>query len=156
VISLTLDLGWEGFASYFSSAVEFAIKIQAYWFRTAVQTSAMIVLLAGSALLLACGSSSGPAESTLTPPPASSHTVDLSWQTSTSRDISGYNIYRAPYSDSCGEFTRINSALDTGTSYTDSTVANGTSYCYAITAVSTSNAESGYSNIVSNIQIPAN
>jgi fibronectin type 3 domain-containing protein len=45
--------------------------------------------------------------------------------------------------------------LNTGTLYTDAAVTDGTSYCYAATAVNTSNAESGYSNIVSNIQIPA-
>jgi hypothetical protein len=33
---------------------------------------------------------------------------------------------------------------------------NGTVYCYAATAVNTSDQESGYSNIVSNVQIPAN
>jgi hypothetical protein len=32
---------------------------------------------------------------------------------------------------------------------------NGTSYCYATTGVDTSNQESGYSNVVSNVQIPA-
>jgi hypothetical protein len=45
--------------------------------------------------------------------------------------------------------------LDTSTLYTDSNVVNGTSYCYASTAVNISNQESGYSNVVSNIQIPA-
>lgn len=46
------------------------------------------------------------------------------------------------------------SVLDTSTLYPDSTVVDGTAYCYASTAVNTSNEESGYSNIVSNIQIP--
>jgi fibronectin type 3 domain-containing protein len=45
--------------------------------------------------------------------------------------------------------------LNTSTSYTDSVVVNGTSYCYAATAVDSSNQESGYSNIASNVQIPA-
>lgn len=82
------------------------------------------------------------------------HTVSLSWTASTSSNISGYNIYRAAYASSCGTFSKINSLLNTGTLYTDSTVANGSSYCYAATAVDTSNAESGYSNIVSGVQIP--
>jgi hypothetical protein len=85
---------------------------------------------------------------------ASTHSVNLSWNPSTS-SISGYNIYRASYSGSCGSFNKINSLLNTGTLYTDLSVAGGTSYCYAATAVDTSNQESGYSNIVSNIQIPA-
>jgi hypothetical protein len=84
------------------------------------------------------------------------HSVSLSWNASTSSNINGYNIYRASYASSCGSFSRINALLNTGTLYTDSTVVNGSSYCYAATAVDTSNAESGYSNIVSAVQIPAN
>jgi len=86
---------------------------------------------------------------------ASTHTVDLSWTASTSSNITGYNVYRAVYTTSCGPYTKINSALNTTTLYTDSSVVNGTSYCYAATAVNTSNEESGYSNIVSNVQIPS-
>ena len=87
--------------------------------------------------------------------PAPVHSVNLSWNASTSSNISGYNIYRAGYTTSCGSFSKINSLLNTGTLYTDSAVTDGASYCYAATAVNTSNAESGYSNIVSNVQIPA-
>ena len=86
---------------------------------------------------------------------ASTHNVSLSWTASTSSGVSGYNVYRTTYANSaCGSFSKINSALDTATLYTDSTVVNGTSYCYATTAVDSSNQESGYSNIVSNVQIP--
>ena len=45
--------------------------------------------------------------------------------------------------------------LNTGTLYTDSAVVDGATYCYATTAVNTSNEESGYSNVVSNVQVPA-
>ena len=87
---------------------------------------------------------------------ASSHTVSLSWNASTSSGISGYNVYRALYTNSaCGGFSKINSLLETMTLYTDNLVADGQSYCYATTAVNTSNQESGYSNIASNVQIPA-
>jgi hypothetical protein len=83
------------------------------------------------------------------------HTVSLSWSASTSPNISGYNIYRAVYVSSCGGYSKINGAtLDTLTTYTDSAVTNGTNYCYATTAVDSTNAESGYSNIVSDVQIP--
>jgi fibronectin type 3 domain-containing protein len=58
------------------------------------------------------------------------------------------------YTNSCGSYSKINSVLTTTTLYSDSTVVDGASYCYAATAVNTSNEESGYSNIVSNIQIP--
>jgi len=88
--------------------------------------------------------------------PAPTHTVNLSWDASTSPDISGYNIYRAVYSGSaCGSFSKINSVLNTSTLYSDSVVTDGTSYCYATTAVNSSNEESAYSNIVPNVQIPA-
>jgi hypothetical protein len=87
--------------------------------------------------------------------PAPVHTVNLSWTASTSSNISGYNIYRAVYVSSCGSFSKINSLLNTGVLYTDAVVVDGTSYCYATTAVDSSNQESSYSNIVSNVQIPA-
>ncbi len=83
------------------------------------------------------------------------HSVNLSWGASTSSNVSGYNVYRAAYASACGSFTKINSLLNTGTLYTDSAVADGTAYCYATTAVNTSNEESGYSNVVSNVQVPA-
>jgi len=87
--------------------------------------------------------------------PAPVHTVSLTWNASTSSNISGYNIYRAVYVSACGAFTKLNgTTLDTTTSYTDSVVTNGTNYCYATTAVDSTNAESGYSNIVSDVQIP--
>jgi hypothetical protein len=79
----------------------------------------------------------------------------LSWSASTSSSVSGYNIYRAPYASACGSFSKINSLLNTGTLYTDSAVVDGATYCYATTAVNTSNEESGYSNVVSNVQVPA-
>ena len=83
------------------------------------------------------------------------HSVNLSWSASTSSEISGYNIYRAVYASACGSYSKINSLLNTGTLYTDSAVVDGANYCYATTAVNTSNEESGYSNVVSNVQVPA-
>jgi HYDIN/CFA65/VesB family protein len=86
---------------------------------------------------------------------ASTHSVNLSWAGSTSPSISGYNVYRAAYSASCGPFNKINAVVNTGTLYTDAAVANGGSYCYAATTLDSSNQESSYSNIVSNVQVPA-
>ncbi len=87
---------------------------------------------------------------------APTYDVALSWNASTSSNISGYNIYRAVYSNStCGSFSKLNPSLNDSTLYTDSVVVDGTSYCYAATAVNSSNEESAYSNIVSNVQIPA-
>lgn len=87
--------------------------------------------------------------------PAPTHSVNLSWTASTSTDVVGYNVYRALFTNSaCGGFSKINAVPTTSTLYTDSTVANSTAYCYATTAVDTSNAESVDSNIVSNVAIP--
>ncbi len=88
-----------------------------------------------------------------TAPPT--HHVNLSWNASTTSGSSGYNVYRAAYANTaCGAFSRINALLNTTTLYNDSTVVDGSSYCYATTAVDSSNQESGYSNIISNLQIP--
>jgi hypothetical protein len=85
-----------------------------------------------------------------------SYVVDLSWNASTSSDISGYNIHRAVFSNStCGSFSKINSSLNTSMVYADSLVVDGKSYCYAVTSVNSSNEESPYSNIVSDVRAPA-
>jgi len=86
---------------------------------------------------------------------APTYSVALSWTASTSPNIAGYNIYRALYTTSCGSFTKINTALNPSLAYTDTVVVDGTNYCYATTAVDTNNNESAYSNIVSDVQIPA-
>jgi hypothetical protein len=72
------------------------------------------------------------------------HSVNLSWNASTS-SVAGYNIYRgiAP-----GRYSKINSTLDSNTAYTDNTVVAGTTYYYAATAVNSSGVESGYSTPV--------
>lgn len=77
-----------------------------------------------------------------TAPPV--HSVALSWDASSSPDIAGYNIYRSTVSG--GPYTKINSSLDSTTSYTDNSVVDGTTYYYVTTAVNSSNQESGYSN----------
>ncbi len=86
---------------------------------------------------------------------APTHSVNLSWTASTTTDVVSYNVYRAVYSSSaCGAFSKINPAPDTTTLYADNTVASSTAYCYATTAVDSSNTESTYSNIVSDVAIP--
>jgi len=125
-------------------------------FQPTFQAGATVVLVAASVLMFACGASSGPTDFSQPPLPPLTHKVQLSWDASQSPYVSGYNIYRAQYTTSCGAFARINSVLTLDTAYTDSGVANGSSYCYATTAINTDNAESGFSNVVSNIEIPAN
>jgi hypothetical protein len=70
------------------------------------------------------------------------HSVDLSWS-GTSTDV-GYNVYRG--NQSGGPYTKINSALDASTTYTDSSVQAGQIYYYVTTAVDSGGAESSYSN----------
>jgi hypothetical protein len=77
---------------------------------------------------------------------APQHSVSLGWNTSTSSGVEGYNIYRA--TASTGPFTRINAALDATPYDTDSTVQAGLTYYFAVTAVSTTGSESGYSTQV--------
>lgn len=71
------------------------------------------------------------------------HSVTLSW-TASSSSVVGYNVYRA--SQSGGPFTKLDSSLVTGTTFTDDTVQAGQSYYYVTTAVNSNNAESAYSN----------
>ena len=72
-----------------------------------------------------------------------SHSVALSWNPSTST-VTGYNIYRGTQSG--GPYSKLNSSLLSGTTYTDASVQSGTTYYYVSTAVNSSNAESAYSN----------
>jgi len=69
----------------------------------------------------------------------SEHVVDLSWKPSTSEDIAGYNVYRG-LNESTSK--KINAGLVASTLYDDSTVSNGTTYYYAVTAVDTEGTES--------------
>jgi hypothetical protein len=78
-----------------------------------------------------------------TPPPQ--HSVNLSWNPSTSGAV-GYNVYRGNVSG--GPYTEINPTLDPNTTYTDSTVVGGQTYYYVSTAVDSAGVESGFSNQV--------
>jgi hypothetical protein len=72
------------------------------------------------------------------------HSVDLTWSASTGSGVVGYNVYRGGVSG--GPYSKINSALEAGAAYPDSTVASGQTYYYVTTAVDGSGVESGYSN----------
>jgi len=75
---------------------------------------------------------------------AAQHSVDLSWDASTGPGVVGYNVYRGSVPG--GQYSKINSALDSSTAYTDNTVTAGQTYYYVVTAVDGSGNESGYSN----------
>jgi Putative Ig domain len=71
--------------------------------------------------------------------PGANHIVDLNWKASTTTDVVGYNVYRSPNATT---WTKINPSLVASTLYTDSTVANGSTYYYAATAVDVAGKES--------------
>lgn len=71
------------------------------------------------------------------------HSVSLSWTASTST-VSGYNVYRSLTSGT--GYTKLNGSLVSVVDYTDSTVANTTTYYYVTTAVDGSGNESINSN----------
>ena len=76
---------------------------------------------------------------------ASAHSVDLTWDPSTSDDVAGYYVYRA-LAD--GTYAKINSAPDVNTQYTDTNLLSGQTYTYVVTTVGADNVESEYSDPV--------
>ncbi len=70
---------------------------------------------------------------------AVNHVVDLNWTASTSNDVTGYNVYRAP--DGVN-WEKINTDVIASTVYSDSAVADGSTYYYEVTAVDSSGNES--------------
>lgn len=71
------------------------------------------------------------------------HYVTLTWQDSGS-GIVGYNIYRGTLHG--GPYQKVNNTLDASSNYIDYFVSSGATYYYVTTAVTSSGAESGYSN----------
>jgi fibronectin type 3 domain-containing protein len=69
------------------------------------------------------------------------YSVSIWWNPSS--DVAGYNVYRS--TSSSGSYSKINSALDANTAYTDSTVTSGNTYYYAATSVNSSGQESSLS-----------
>ena len=76
---------------------------------------------------------------------APQHQVVLSWSDSASQ-VLGYNVYRSTAAS--GPFKIMNSAIDSSTSYTDTSVKGGTTYYYVTTAVAANGTESTFSNKV--------
>lgn len=73
------------------------------------------------------------------------HSVAVNWTASTST-VAGYNVYRGTLSG--GPYSKINTTLITGLTYTDSTVSSGATYYYVVTAVAADGTESSFSNQV--------
>jgi hypothetical protein len=77
---------------------------------------------------------------------ASSHSVSLTWNPSSSAAVVGYNVYRGTVSG--GPYAKVNSALESSTAYGDTSVLAGKTYFYVVTAVDGGGTESGFSNQV--------
>jgi fibronectin type 3 domain-containing protein len=68
--------------------------------------------------------------------------IALSW--TASQGAVGYNIYCSTTSG--GPYTKINTSLDSNTTYDDQAVQDGVTYYYVTTAVNSQGLESSYSN----------
>src|SRR5215469_3596685 len=100
---------------------------------------------ANATLSFATGTSNPAAQESLQGSGASGtqHSVALTWKASTSKVV-GYNVYRGTTSG--GPYSLITSALDSSTSYSDTSVQAGVTYYYVVTAVNSGGQESVDSN----------
>lgn len=93
-----------------------------------------------SVLVKGCGGSTSQVSYHVVIQAAAFHVVNLTWVASTSPDVAGYNMYRAPDGVT---WRKINSGgLIASTLYSDSSGANNTTYYYAASSVNTSGRES--------------
>ncbi len=74
---------------------------------------------------------------------SANHSVTLNWGASTTPSVT-YNVYRGTVSG--GPYSRINPSPVSGLSYVDTAVSAGQVLYYVVTAVSSTNGESAYSN----------
>ena len=79
-----------------------------------------------------CGGSISQQAYKVTIQATANHIVDLSWKASTSANVAGYNVYRSPDG---AIWKKINASTSASTLYSDSTVANGSTYYYAATTI---------------------
>jgi hypothetical protein len=110
---------------------------------------------ASASAAFASNASNSPAAASLTGTgvAATAHSVNLTWDASSSQDVVSYNIYRASFNSACGAYAKVGSSAST--TYTDSAVTNGQAYCYEATAVDSSGDESKDSSPVQNVVVPS-
>ena len=85
-----------------------------------------------------------PATQTETATASTTHSVELTWNASTSPDIVAYDVYRGVQNG--GPYTKIATTSSSQLDYTDTQVTNGDTYYYVVTASDSQNEESAYSN----------
>lgn len=109
-------------------------------------TGSLSVTTSSSETLQIALAGNGVAPPPAAPSPSQQPSVLLQWDPSASAVI-GYFVYRGL--NAGGPYAKLNGSVDPSSSYSDTTVANGQTYYYAVTSVNSSNVESGYSNQVS-------
>jgi len=75
----------------------------------------------------------------LTPTPGNS-TVSLDWVSNGETDLAGYHVYRGTVAG--GPYGAITTSPELVSAYDDTSVSNGTTYYYVVTALDTSDNES--------------
>jgi hypothetical protein len=85
-------------------------------------------------------------------PNGTCHPTVLNWAASTSLNVAGYNIYRS--TTLTGTYTKLNTSLIVGLTFTDSSSQPGQTYYYAGTAVDTSGNESALSSPAVQTTVP--
>ena len=110
----------------------------------AVDTSANVSTASVEATATPEGDTTPPAAPTGLTATAGNNLVNLTWTANGEPDLAGYNLYRGTALG--GPYTRVNTPLITGTSYSDTNLTNGTPYYYVLRAVDSSTNESGNSS----------
>jgi hypothetical protein len=106
--------------------------------------------VSGSLTFASNGSSSQTLESLSGIGTVTQYNVSLLWNSAS--DVVGYNVYRSTAAK--GTYSKINSTLNSGTAYTDSTVVSGQTYYYAATSVNAGGQESSLSTPVVQAVVP--
>lgn len=101
-------------------------------------TSKFFAILAVFALLFGCAAS-GPQAPNGVAAASVSGGVEITWQPSQAADVTGYNVYRSSATGQKGE--KINAALITTLTFTDSNAMDGSTYYYSVASVSAQGAE---------------
>src|SRR5579863_5715674 len=138
-----------GLSAGVSLSPEQNLEFQVWFHPTTSGTSAATLVANVSSLpspLKLAVSGSATLSETASPTPASSHSVTLNWNPSSS-SVTGYHVYRGGASG--GPYSRISGGVITTLNYLDSSVLSGDRYFYVVTALGTDGLESPFSNEVS-------
>ncbi|MCK4455739.1 MAG: Ig-like domain-containing protein, partial [Thermoplasmata archaeon] len=78
-------------------------------------------------------------------------TLDITWTANNEDDLAGYDLFRSDSVD--GTYTKVNTDLITGTTYTDTGLEDNTTYYYKLKAVDDEGLESEFSDSASGTTI---